>query len=411
MKENKKDEVQEGKKKEINNTIEKEKPEVISEKFVGQIKNEKPVYINPSGVHVGQLLGTNVYANQPFSTNIYAGQPLGTNIYAGHVVSSQNIFNPTVLQSVGLSALDTNSRIFANTNVRLGDSTLDNQFAIAEEITDLKRRLKKSADELKDIKADSENKENKIAEFEKIHHELIAKEKMNHILTRISEDGRKKLLASDAFRNLFEDSTECEAVVVSIDIRRSTELMLKARTPELFSKFITQLSSKLSQIIISNFGIFDKFTGDGILAFFPKFYSGKEAIIRAIKATTECHVLFYEHYNQSRDCFNVFIKDVGLGIGIDYGKVTLVNTQSELTVVGIPVVYACRFSGAKAGETLINQPAKEEVLRLIPRLATFVESEINIKNEGIALGFRVYLNESAYNIENPKWDAIIEEYK
>jgi len=288
------------------------------------------------------------------------------------------------------------------------DSTLDNQLKLADEINDLRKKLKKSAEELKHTQAD---KENKIAEFEKLKSELTAKEKTNHILSRISEEGRKKLLESEGFHNLFKNSTKYDTVVVSIDIRRSTELMLKARTPELFSKFITELSFKLSQIIIANFGIFDKFTGDGILAFFPKFYSGNEAVIRAIKASNECHLLFKEHYNNSKDCFNVFIKDVGLGIGIDFGNVTLVNTQSELTVVGIPVVYACRFSGAKAGETLLNQPAKEELMRLCPTMLSFHESEINIKNEGIALGYIVSLNEAAFNVPKPNWDELIELYK
>jgi adenylate cyclase len=297
---------------------------------------------------------------------------------------------------------------FLFNNLVLKDSTLDNQLKLADEITDLRRKLKKSADELKDTKAD---REDKIAAFENLKNELTAKEKINHILSRISEDGRKKLLNSTEFQALFKNSNKCDTVVVSIDIRRSTELMLKARTPELFSKFITELSFKLSQIMVANFGIFDKFTGDGILAFFPKFYSGNEAIIRAIKASNDCHILFADHYNNSKDCFNVFIKDVGLGIGIDYGNVTLVNTQSELTVVGIPVVYACRFSGAKAGETLINQPAKEEIMRLCPTLAAFHESEINIKNEGTALGYNVSLNEAAYIIEKPNWDDLIAEYK
>lgn len=297
---------------------------------------------------------------------------------------------------------------FLYNNLVFRDSTLENQLKLADEINDLRRKLKKSADELKDTKAD---RENKIEAFEKLKNELTAKEKINHILTRISEDGRKKLLDSSEFQALFKNSNKCDTVVVSIDIRRSTELMLKARTPELFSKFITELSFKLSQIIISNFGIFDKFTGDGILAFFPKFYSGDEAIIRAIKASNECHIIFRDHYNNSKDCFNVFIKDVGLGIGIDYGNVTLVNTQSELTVVGIPVVYACRFSGASAGETLINQPAREEILRLCPTLASFQESEISIKNEGTALGYNVSLNEAAFNLQKPNWDDLIAEYK
>lgn len=287
------------------------------------------------------------------------------------------------------------------------DSTLDNQLELADEINLLRRKLKNAAEELKDTQAD---KENGIAEFEKLKAELTAKEKINHILARISEEGRIKLLESESFQNLFKNSSKYDTVVVSIDIRRSTELMLKARSPELFSKFITELSFKLAQIIIANYGIFDKFTGDGILAFFPKFYSGNEACIRAVKASMECHLLFKEHYNNSKDCFNVFIKDVGLGIGIDYGNVTLVNTQSELTVVGIPVVYACRFSGAKAGETLLNQPAKEELMRLCPSTTSFYESEINIKNEGIALGYIVSLNETAFDISDPNWDELIEQY-
>lgn len=295
-------------------------------------------------------------------------------------------------------------------NNLLPDSTWANQLNLSDEINDLKRKLKKAVVDLEDTEIDRDNLVNKIDEIEKINTELIAKQQTNHILTRISEEGRKKLLESEPFHKLFKNSSKYDTVVVSIDIRRSTELMLKARTPELFSQFITELSFKLSQIIIANYGIFDKFTGDGIMAFFPKFYSGNEAIIRALKASRECHSIFKDHYNKSRECFNVFIKDVGLGIGIDYGNVTLVNTQSELTVVGIPVVYACRFSGANAGETILNQPAKEEIMRLCPTTTTFNEAEINIKNEGVALGYHVSLNDAAFDVPIPDWDALIVEY-
>jgi class 3 adenylate cyclase len=306
-------------------------------------------------------------------------------------------------------ALDT--RIFNDNFEQIhafNNSTLENQLRLSEEINELRRKLKNAVTELNEAKTD---KQQKIETFEKVKSELTAKEKINHILSRISEDGRKKLLESSDFLGLFENSSKCDAVVISIDIRRSTELMLKARRPELFSKFITELSFKLSQVIITNFGIFDKFTGDGILAFFPKFYSGNEAMIRAIKAAKECHYIFNDHYNNSKDCFNVFIKDIGLGIGIDFGNVTLVNTQNELTVVGIPVVYACRFSGAKAGETILNQPAKEEIVNLCPTLVNITETEILIKNEGTAIAYNVTLNDAAFNIANPEWDKLTEEYK
>jgi class 3 adenylate cyclase len=280
------------------------------------------------------------------------------------------------------------------------NTSIDKQLTLEQEINDLKKKLRASFSDLNQVTSD---KEQKIEELRKLKEELQSKEKISHILPRICEEARQKLLSDNHFRDLFHDAKSCECVVVSIDIRRSTELMLKARKPDLFSKFITELSQKLSEVILTNFGIFDKFTGDGILAFFPIFYSGEHAIIRAVKAAEECHKVFIEHYKNSRECFNVFIKDVGLGIGIDYGTVTLVNTRNELTVVGIPVVYACRMGGAKAGETLLNQPAKEEISRLCDNYIKVTETELNIKNEGTALAYLIEIHKSSLIIPKPEW--------
>ncbi|OXA67759.1 hypothetical protein B0A61_07770 [Flavobacterium aquatile LMG 4008 = ATCC 11947] len=284
---------------------------------------------------------------------------------------------------------------------------IDNQMKLLEEITELKKKLTTTTKQLNDKE---EDKQRVIKDLDQLTSELQAKEKINHILPRINEEAQTKILECQDFAKLFENAKSCDAVVVSIDIRRSTELMLKARKPELFSKFITELSRKLSNIIISNYGIFDKFTGDGILAFFPKFYSGEEAIIRALKAAEDCHKIFDEHYHDSKGCFNVFINDVGLGIGIDYGTVTLVNTSNELTVVGIPVVYACRMSGANAGDTILNQPAKEEIERLRATQVKFIETTLHIKNEGTAEVYKVDVNPSVFTaVQEPNWKIVTQE--
>lgn len=283
-------------------------------------------------------------------------------------------------------------------------SSSDIKLNFDKEKNELQKQLNDTIAEFQEAKKTHKETKEIYSKLEETYHKLEAKEKISHILSRINELGREKVLNTPAFLELFQDKTPCDCVVVSIDIRRSTELMLKARKPELFSEFITELSYKLSGVIIGNFGIFDKFTGDGILAFFPKFYSGDQAIVRAVKAAEECHRIFDKHYNSSRHCFSVFIKDVGLGIGIDYGNVTLVNTSNELTVVGIPVVYACRMSGAKAGNTILNQPAKEELEREYKNQTKFIETEINIKNEGNALAYLVEINNSVYGLlEAPSW--------
>jgi len=285
----------------------------------------------------------------------------------------------------------------------LNDSNWDKQLSLEQEITDLKKRLHQTINELSKVTSDKEKQLEEKQKLDKLTEELKSKEKLNHILPRICEEAKQKLLTEEKFKQLFSDSKSCKSVVISIDIRRSTELMLKARTPELFSKFITELSQKLSEVIISNLGVFDKFTGDGILAFFPEFYSGEQAIIRALYAAEECHKIFDHHYKESRECFNVFIKDVGLGIGVDFGTVSLVNTRNELTVVGIPVVYACRMSGAKAGETLLNQPAKEELDKHNQNFFKITESEINIKNEGTALAYKTESLKSNIELKKPEW--------
>ena len=270
-----------------------------------------------------------------------------------------------------------------------------------EEIYKLKQQLK----------AVSKDKEIVDEEMAVLIKEITAKESINHISHRISSEASDKLFNDEEFKKNFKDGGLHEAVVISIDIRRSTDLMLKAKSPRLFAEFITSLTDKLSEIIIMNYGVFDKFTGDGILAFFPKFFSGEEAIVRALKAAQECHIVFNSHYESSKNSFNVFIKDIGLGIGIDFGKVHLVNKRKELTLVGIPVVYACRLSGAKAGETLLNLSAYEELKKVNNVPYYCEETTISIKNEGEALAYKVVSKDRIIIEQKPSWlkEEFIEE--
>src|ERR1700730_4336105 len=97
--------------------------------------------------------------------------------------------------------------------------------------------------------------------------------------------------------------------------------MLKAREPKLFAQFITTLARQLRNEVLENYGIFDKFTGDGILAFFPEFYSGSDAGYFALRAAPTCHKVFASHYEKHRHCFISVLKELGLGIGLDYGQV------------------------------------------------------------------------------------------
>ena len=292
----------------------------------------------------------------------------------------------------------------------IDDASMKKQVELENEIERLKKEVYQKTKELKKAIESKGEQETISREREKSLKKLKSKEGLQHLTKRVNKEAMDKLFDSEDFRKLFKTYDMFEVIVMSIDIRRSTELMLKAKEPKLYAKFITSFCKELSVRIVSNYGIFDKFTGDGILAFFPDFYSGPDAIYYALKSADECHRYFYEHYKKYRKCFTTILKDVGLGIGIDYGKAYLTNINDEITVVGTPVVYACRMGGAEAGETLLNQPAYEKVTEKYEQHLKVEETEINLKHEGRALAYKVNLNFKAIDVEPPNWEELTEKY-
>ena len=65
--------------------------------------------------------------------------------------------------------------------------------------------------------------------------ELLQKERFYYLLSNVNSAAKLKLFESEKFRQTFDETETCEAFVVSLDIRRSTELMLKARSAKHFS--------------------------------------------------------------------------------------------------------------------------------------------------------------------------------
>ena len=232
---------------------------------------------------------------------------------------------------------------------------------------------------------------------------ILSKEKLTHLLKAVSSSAHEQILSEESFAEMFWARTPCKAFVISIDIRRSTTLMLKSREPQLFASFITSLCSTLSDIVKDAYGVFDKFTGDGILAFFPDFYTGTDAAYYTLEAAEKCHATFTHHYQTHRHCFISVLKDVGLGIGIDYGDVNLMDFEGGLTVVGSPVVYACRMAGAPAGLTLLNQPAYEAFDSKLKGVCQIAEETIDIKGEGMTLAYSVTKMSKPYTPKQPPW--------
>lgn len=226
---------------------------------------------------------------------------------------------------------------------------------------------------------------------------------------RITDSARCLLDAGDpegrAFQARFR-GREQDLFVMAIDIRRSTDLMLNATAPKGFVHFISQVERRLKDAVRRNFGIVDKFTGDGLIAYFPSFYSGGghgAAGLWCMHAAAECHAEFKAAYDANGHCFQVVLADVGLGIGIDFGPVHLNMEGQELVAVGRPVVYACRLSSAKAGLTVMNEQAILKVTETYPDALVAVPTSVDVKHEGACTAFEVKLSANQPALRLPAW--------
>ena len=306
--------------------------------------------------------------------------------------------------SVSLPASLTATRAFLPSLL----SKSEREQQLEQEISSLKNQLSAQQKALQEEIKKGEGKQSTLDTLEITVKTLAKKEQLSFVLNRIHDEAKQVFLESPEFQDEFlsnKPDKHCEAYVMAVDLRRSTEMMLKSRRPELFAEFIMELTSTLRQIVLEHHGVFDKFTGDGILAFFPEFYTGSDAGYHVMSAAQECHEAFTEHYRRNFSCFYTVMsmKDVGLGIGIDYGEISLVQVGQELAMVGNPVVYACRMGGTRAGNTLLNQPAYEKVNDRFSMYCSLTEDEIDIKHEGLHVAYSVRRNEREFIPAAPAW--------
>lgn len=224
------------------------------------------------------------------------------------------------------------------------------------------------------------------------------------IFQKLNELGKERVLEDDPFHEEFSAGKVHSAFVLSIDVRKSTTLMDNAVSPGDFAAFMSELCTKMSDIVVSNYGVFDKFTGDGVLAYFPEFYSGPDAGYYVIKTALECHKAFEDTYRKHEDRFTQQIVNTGLGVGIDYGDVTIARIKNDLTIVGKPVVMACRLGDAKAGQTLLNIRAMPKVRNTsYGQIWSLERVQQDIKESAVWVYQVSLISNDDYKPRKPKW--------
>jgi class 3 adenylate cyclase len=163
----------------------------------------------------------------------------------------------------------------------------------------------------------------------------------------------------DELVNAIVDGEPLQMFVMAADIRGSTMLMKEAVKFQVFARIMDKFVSAVRRGIGTPGGWFDKFTGDGFLAYWivqqgpdAAEYQRRfvEAAGNAAHTANELIQLFGNRVLEDfrRNSMNLS-GGVGLSIGLDAGPGFLVEIADELTVVGPPVVGAVRMVTAAAG--------------------------------------------------------------
>ena len=153
--------------------------------------------------------------------------------------------------------------------------------------------------------------------------------------------------------------------VMAADIRESTMLMKEAVKFEQFAYVMDKFVSSVRQGITRSGGWFDKFTGDGFLAYWVVQSSSKEEfderfVEAAGNMTHTAYSLVELFHRRVLEDFRANSRNlsggVGLSMGLDAGPGHLVQIAGELTIVGPPVVGAVRMVNAasNAREIIAN---------------------------------------------------------
>lgn len=150
-----------------------------------------------------------------------------------------------------------------------------------------------------------------------------------------------------------------DSLVVVGDIRRSQDLMTYGSNPNVYRDKIIEFMNRTREILKSNCGLYDRFTGDGFIAYFNKYMceqEGKdyyEMMLKSCREILEFSNPFFEEW--AHLLRRIPETDIGLCIGVDSGIVSFKDLDNQLFAIGDACVWATRMNSAgNKGDVILN---------------------------------------------------------
>lgn len=192
--------------------------------------------------------------------------------------------------------------------------------------------------------------------IKKLHDELQARNRLlRQVLDRFLAEDVTDIILTDPERYLQLGGEMRSVTVLFADIRGFTRFT-EEHTAEQVIDTLNRIFQALSKVVFEHKGTFDKYLGDGFMAFYGAPVAGDDDAMRAVETATVMQTLFRDLRDESGD----ELVGLGLGIGLHSGEAVVGNIGSErvmdYTVIG-DVVNVAKWlqEQAGSGQILISQ--------------------------------------------------------
>ncbi len=170
----------------------------------------------------------------------------------------------------------------------------------------------------------------------------------------------------DNIGSIIKNANESLSIIVTGDIRRSQHLLTYSKSNEDYSNRMIEFLSKSRELIEKSFGIFDKFTGDGFLAYFNEAICEKfgiDFLSAFLNFNQEIHEFSNKLFQSWSETISVLPSDsIGLALGADVDQVLYKLIDYHFIAVSEGIVWSTRVaSGASANQTIINNRLYERM--------------------------------------------------
>jgi class 3 adenylate cyclase len=202
--------------------------------------------------------------------------------------------------------------------------------------------------------------------LKKLHDDLESRNRLlRQVLDGYVSEDVVDVLLTDPERYLKLGGEARPVTVLFADIRGFTRFTEDHSAPEVVET-LNRIFRALSHVVFAHRGTFDKYLGDGLMAFYGAPVAGDDDARRAVATAVEMQ----QRFRELRAEAGPVMYGLGLGIGLHSGEAIVGNIGSDrvmdYTVIGDTVNVAKRLQEtAAAGQTLVS----EATCRMVPGLA------------------------------------------